>query len=240
MPHTIRASCRLEAGREGASWERRCSTACPVDGVASLTVPAIAQVQPVAAIFHVQRWRIVQDRLRLWKQGVRDLVLDISCVLHHCLARLTPWQPAVAAGYTHAGSASRPALPPARTSWDHTMSALACASRCVPLEGCFSHCANGSYHILTGESEQSFSSLSCRLRWHHPEPLHSTYAALAGGLSHVSARARHTTDGRGSRRRRSESGITSPNVEGSSGLRCAEDKRRAGHAGSVAPAVSDL
>jgi hypothetical protein len=36
MPRTIRSSCRLEAGREGASWERRFHRSVQVDGIASL------------------------------------------------------------------------------------------------------------------------------------------------------------------------------------------------------------
>src|SRR5262249_5036959 len=55
MPRTIRTSCRLEAGRERASWERRVITACPGDGVAALAVPAIARGPPVAAIVRGQR-----------------------------------------------------------------------------------------------------------------------------------------------------------------------------------------
>jgi len=43
----------------------------------------------------VKRCRIVQDRIRLWKQGVRDLVMDICCALHNFRVRLTPWQPMV-------------------------------------------------------------------------------------------------------------------------------------------------
>jgi hypothetical protein len=154
LPHTIRASCRLEAGREGASWERRFSTECPVDGVAYLAVPALTRVQPVAAILRVQRWRLVHDRIRLWKQGVRALEMDISWALPHVRVRVTPWPPTVDAGATHVGSAARPAIPPAPTGGDHTVSALACASRCAPLEGCFPSQANGSYYILTGESAQ--------------------------------------------------------------------------------------
>jgi DDE superfamily endonuclease len=41
----------------------------------------------------VKRCRIVKDRIRLWKQGVRDLVMDICCALHNFRVRLTPWQP---------------------------------------------------------------------------------------------------------------------------------------------------
>jgi len=62
------------------------------------------------------------------------------------------------------GSASRPAIPPAHTSWDHTVSVLTCAARCAPLEGCFPDGANGSYHILTRESEQEFSTFY-RISW---------------------------------------------------------------------------
>jgi hypothetical protein len=40
----------------------------------------------------VKRCRIVKDRLRLWKQGVRDLVMEICCTLHNFPVRLTPGQ----------------------------------------------------------------------------------------------------------------------------------------------------
>ena len=43
----------------------------------------------------VKRCRIVKDRLRLWKQGIRDVVMDICCALHNFRVRLTPWQPMV-------------------------------------------------------------------------------------------------------------------------------------------------
>jgi hypothetical protein len=43
----------------------------------------------------VKRCRIVKDRLRLWKQGIRDLVMEISCALHNFRVRLTPWQPMI-------------------------------------------------------------------------------------------------------------------------------------------------
>jgi hypothetical protein len=39
--------------------------------------------------------RIVKDRIRLWKQGVRDLVMERCCALHNYRVRLTPWQPIV-------------------------------------------------------------------------------------------------------------------------------------------------
>jgi len=43
----------------------------------------------------VKRCRIVQDRSRLRKQGVRDRVLARCCARHHFRVRLTPWQPMV-------------------------------------------------------------------------------------------------------------------------------------------------
>ena len=46
----------------------------------------------------VKRCRIVKDRIRLWKQGVRDLVMEICCALYHFRVRLTPWQPMVSSG----------------------------------------------------------------------------------------------------------------------------------------------
>jgi hypothetical protein len=153
MPRTLRAACHLEAGRERASWERRCIPACPVDGVASRAVPAIAPGPPVAACCRVPRWRLVQARIHLGTPGVRDRVLDLSCARQHVRVRLPPWQPPVDAGDTHVGSASRPAIPSAPPGWDQPVIGLACASRCAPLEGGFPYQANGSYHILTGESD---------------------------------------------------------------------------------------
>jgi hypothetical protein len=43
----------------------------------------------------VKRCRMVKDRLRLWKDGVRDLVMELCCALHNFRVRLTPWQPMV-------------------------------------------------------------------------------------------------------------------------------------------------
>src|SRR5215475_6732432 len=43
----------------------------------------------------VKRCRIVKDRIRLWKHGVRDLVMELCCALHNFRVRLTPWQPMV-------------------------------------------------------------------------------------------------------------------------------------------------
>jgi hypothetical protein len=33
--------------------------------------------------------------MRLWMQGVRDLVLESCCALHNFRVRLTPWQPMI-------------------------------------------------------------------------------------------------------------------------------------------------
>ena len=41
----------------------------------------------------VKRCRIVKDRIRLWKESVRDVVMEICCALHNFRVRLTPWQP---------------------------------------------------------------------------------------------------------------------------------------------------
>ena len=43
----------------------------------------------------VKRCRIAKDRLRLWKTGIRDLVMELCCALHNFRVRLTPWQPMV-------------------------------------------------------------------------------------------------------------------------------------------------
>ncbi|HEY9016013.1 MAG TPA: transposase family protein [Gemmatimonadales bacterium] len=43
----------------------------------------------------VKRCRVVKDRIRLWKQDVRDVVMEICCALHNFRVRLTPWQPMV-------------------------------------------------------------------------------------------------------------------------------------------------
>ena len=43
----------------------------------------------------VKRCRIVKDRSRLWKEGVRDLVMELCCALHNFRVRLSPWQPMI-------------------------------------------------------------------------------------------------------------------------------------------------
>ena len=41
----------------------------------------------------VKRYRIVKDRVCLWKEGVRDLVRERCYALDNFWVRLTPWQP---------------------------------------------------------------------------------------------------------------------------------------------------
>ena len=43
----------------------------------------------------VKRCRIMKDRIRLWKEGVCDLVMELCCALHNFRVRLTPWQPMI-------------------------------------------------------------------------------------------------------------------------------------------------
>jgi len=43
----------------------------------------------------VKRCRMVKDRIRLWKEGVRDVVMEICGALHNFRVRLSPWQPMV-------------------------------------------------------------------------------------------------------------------------------------------------
>ena len=43
----------------------------------------------------VKHCHIGKDRIRLWKEGVRDLVMELCCALHNFRVRLTPWQPMV-------------------------------------------------------------------------------------------------------------------------------------------------
>ena len=59
--------------------------------------PALHPCRLRIAHFHCRgkRCRLVKDRIRLWKEGVRDLVMELCCALHNLRVRLTPWQPMV-------------------------------------------------------------------------------------------------------------------------------------------------
>ena len=43
----------------------------------------------------VKYCRSVKDRIRLWKVGIRHLVMARCCALHNFQVRLAPWQPMV-------------------------------------------------------------------------------------------------------------------------------------------------
>jgi hypothetical protein len=41
----------------------------------------------------VKRCRIVKDTIRMFKEGVRDMVAEICCGLHNFRVRIDPWEP---------------------------------------------------------------------------------------------------------------------------------------------------
>jgi hypothetical protein len=43
----------------------------------------------------VKRCRIVKYRIRLWKAGIRDIVMELCCALHNFRVRLNPWLPMI-------------------------------------------------------------------------------------------------------------------------------------------------
>jgi hypothetical protein len=44
----------------------------------------------------VNRCRMLKETIRLWKNGIRDMVMEIGCALHNFRVRLTPsWTPMV-------------------------------------------------------------------------------------------------------------------------------------------------
>jgi hypothetical protein len=44
----------------------------------------------------VKRCRMLKETIRLWKDGMRDMVMDIGCARHNFRVRLTPsWTPMV-------------------------------------------------------------------------------------------------------------------------------------------------
>ncbi len=44
------------------------------------------------SISGVKRLRIVKDRIRLHRGGVRDLVMEVACGLHNLRLRFRPWE----------------------------------------------------------------------------------------------------------------------------------------------------
>jgi len=52
------------------------------------------RIEPVTS--RVQRCRRLKETIRWWKAGLRDMVMEIGCALHHFRVRLTPsWTPMV-------------------------------------------------------------------------------------------------------------------------------------------------
>ncbi len=70
-------------------------------GFLAFTLPDVAILMPTKKprgqelTQEQQRANQVKDRIRLWKEGVRDLVMELCCALHNFRVRLTPWQPMV-------------------------------------------------------------------------------------------------------------------------------------------------
>ena len=60
--------------------------------------PTLSPVRIEHVHSSVKHCRIVKDRIRLWKQGVRDLVLELCWALHNFRVRLTPWQAMISSG----------------------------------------------------------------------------------------------------------------------------------------------
>jgi len=53
---------------------------------------AARRVRMEPAMSGVKRLRIVKDRLRLDRGGLRDLVREVACALHNRRLRFRPWQ----------------------------------------------------------------------------------------------------------------------------------------------------
>lgn len=47
------------------------------------------------AIGGVKRYRILKDKIRNWKKGFRDMVMETCCGLHNFRLRFRPWSPAI-------------------------------------------------------------------------------------------------------------------------------------------------
>ena len=42
-----------------------------------------------------KRCSLIKDRIRLWQEGTRDLVMERCCALQNFRVRLPPWQPMI-------------------------------------------------------------------------------------------------------------------------------------------------
>jgi hypothetical protein len=54
---------------------------------------AARRVRIEHTISGVKRPRMVKERLRLHKGGIRDLVMEVACGLHNLRLRFRPWKP---------------------------------------------------------------------------------------------------------------------------------------------------
>ena len=49
------------------------------------------RVQVEHVISGIKRCRIVKDKLRLWREGIHDMVMETCCGLHNYRLRYRPW-----------------------------------------------------------------------------------------------------------------------------------------------------
>jgi hypothetical protein len=54
---------------------------------------AARRVRIEHTISGVKRVRLVKERIRLHKGGIRDLVMEVACGLHNLRLRFRPWKP---------------------------------------------------------------------------------------------------------------------------------------------------
>jgi hypothetical protein len=69
------------------------SQGTPADGATKRFNRAVPRrrIPSEHVISSVKRCRIFKDTIRLRKDGVRDLVMEVCCALHNFRRRLTPW-----------------------------------------------------------------------------------------------------------------------------------------------------
>jgi len=79
------------------------------------------------------RWRIVKDRMHLWKTGIRDLVMELCCALHNVRVRLTPRVIAPSSSY-YCLRPGPETLRPVQQSWSRARGLMprAAALGCLP------------------------------------------------------------------------------------------------------------
>jgi len=62
----------------------------PPEKVANRAISSI-RIRIEHAIGGVKRYRIVKDKLRLLKDGIRDIIMETCCGLHNFRLRYRPW-----------------------------------------------------------------------------------------------------------------------------------------------------